>query len=213
MKKVNIAELINELKKKLDHDLNETQIIEIRNAFIKKHLNKIYDELKLAPISEKKELGNTANLLKKAIADLTDELLEKVRLQAENKSNDINYDISISPADFSPGSLTLFSAVTHEAMEYFKSLNFTIVQGSEIVETKYNFDHLNININHPARSYRDSYFINSLSMLRTHCTSVTAKEIDNNPSKDIRIVTFGNVYRNDEDDATHSHQFNQIDLV
>jgi phenylalanyl-tRNA synthetase alpha chain len=100
-----------------------------------------------------------------------------------------------------------------EAMEYFKSLNFQIMEGSEIVETKYNFDHLNININHPARTYRDSYFINSLSMLRTHCTSVTAKQIENNSCNDIRIVTFGNVYRNDEDDATHSHQFNQIDLV
>ncbi|GHU48904.1 hypothetical protein FACS1894218_6960 [Bacilli bacterium] len=50
-------------------------------------------------------------------------------------------------------------------------------------------------------------------MLRTHCTSVTAQMLDNNKSSDIRLVTFGNVYRNDEDDATHSHQFYQADLV
>jgi phenylalanyl-tRNA synthetase alpha chain len=50
-------------------------------------------------------------------------------------------------------------------------------------------------------------------MLRTHCTALTAQLIDNNQNDDIRLVTFGNVYRNDEDDATHSHQFNQIDIV
>jgi phenylalanyl-tRNA synthetase alpha chain len=213
MKKISITDLINELKKKLKDDLNETQIIEIRNTFIKKYLNPIYDELKLAPVSEKKELGNTANLLKKNIFETTDLVIEKIQQEQENKSNDINYDISISPADFSLGSVTPFSLIIDEAMAYFKSLNFKIVDGSEIVETRYNFDHLNININHPARSYRDSFFINSLTMLRTHCTALTAQLIDNNQDDDIRLVTFGNVYRNDEDDATHSHQFNQIDIV
>lgn len=50
-------------------------------------------------------------------------------------------------------------------------------------------------------------------MLRTHCTTTTAELIHNALNKDIRIMSFGNVYRKDDDDATHSHQFMQIDFV
>lgn len=92
-------------------------------------------------------------------------------------------------------------------------MNFKIESGNEVVRTIDNFDKLNISKDHPARQGNDSFFIDEEMMLRTHCTATTATVIDQNTSKDIRVVSFGNVYRKDDDDATHSHQFNQIDLV
>jgi phenylalanyl-tRNA synthetase alpha chain len=214
MKNIDTKQLLDELKDKLLHDhLNATQIIEVKNVFIKKHITPIYDELKLAPVNEKKELGNFVNIFKNQVNDLFDQILEQAQIEEENKLHIIDYDININSSNLTKGGLTPFSLLLQEVMEYFKRLNFRIVMGSEIVDTKYNFDHLNIDVNHPARSYQDSFFINKTTMLRTHCTAQTAMALENNKSEDIRIVTFGNVYRNDDDDATHSHQFNQIDLL
>jgi hypothetical protein len=48
-------DLLEDLKNKLADDLNDTQIIEIKNSFINKHLVSLYGKLKLASVEEKKE--------------------------------------------------------------------------------------------------------------------------------------------------------------
>jgi phenylalanyl-tRNA synthetase alpha chain len=213
MKQIDTKKLLNDLKIKLSNELNETQIIEIRNSFVNKYLSPIYDELKLASLSDKKVIGNFVNLFKNDVNNLVEEVLIKFRQENENKVHEVNYDLNIDNVNFVKGGLTPITLMTNKVIAFFKSLDFQILTGEEITSTKYNFDNLNIDINHPARSYQDSFFINSTMMLRTHCTSVTAQALENNKSKDIRVITFGNVYRNDEDDATHSHQFNQVDIV
>jgi phenylalanyl-tRNA synthetase alpha chain len=209
----NIDNLINQLKQKINEAINETQIIEIRNAFINKHLSPLYEELKYASVHEKKALGNSLNLIKNKINQLVEHELQVIQLENENKQHIVDYDININPALVLPGSFTPISLIIREAMTYFEKMGFDIIMGNEIVDTKYNFDNLNIDMNHPARNASDSYFINVNTMLRAHCTATSAQALEDNLADDIRIVTFGNVYRNDDDDATHSHQFSQIDIV
>jgi phenylalanyl-tRNA synthetase alpha chain len=213
MKSIDTNKILKELKEKLQEGLNETQIVEIRNIFINKYVSPIYEELKLAPITEKKDIGNFVNIFKNEINTIIDEVLVKVRIESENKQHKVDYDINIDNVNLTKGGLTPLTLITNQILEFFKSLDFQVVSGDEVVSTKYNFDNLNIDINHPARSYQDSFFINATTMLRTHCTAITSQVLENNQNADIRVVTFGNVYRNDEDDATHSHQFNQVDIV
>jgi phenylalanyl-tRNA synthetase alpha chain len=213
MKHINTEKILADLRQTLTNDLNETQIIELRNTYINKFINPLYRELKLAPHSEKREIGNFVNILKKQISDLCNNALERIRHEQENKLHKIDYDINIDNVNLIKGGLTPLSLVTNEIITFFQKLNFQVIQGEEVVLTKFNFDNLNIDIHHPSRSYQDSFFINTTKMLRTHCTATTAENLYNNKASDIRVVTFGNVYRNDEDDATHSHQFNQVDII
>jgi phenylalanyl-tRNA synthetase alpha chain len=213
MKHINTKEILDELHKKITKDLNETQIIELRNTYINKYVNPIYQELKLAPNSEKREIGNFVNIFKNEINDLINSTLNKIKQEQENHLHKVNYDINIDNVNLTKGGLTPLSLVTNEIITFFKKLDFKVVEGNEVVQTKFNFDNLNIDIHHPSRSYQDSFFINSTTMLRTHCTATTAEALYNNKDNDIRVITFGNVYRNDEDDATHSHQFNQVDII
>jgi phenylalanyl-tRNA synthetase alpha chain len=213
MKNIDTSKILSELKDKLNNDLNETQIIEIRNTFINKYISPLYEELKLAQVTEKKNIGNFVNIFKNELNTVVDEVLTKVRIENENRFHKVNYDVNIDNVDLTKGGLTPITLITNEILDFFKALDFQVISGEEIVSTKYNFDNLNIDINHPARSYQDSFFINATTMLRTHCTAITAQVLENNPNNDIRVVTYGNVYRNDEDDATHSHQFNQVDIV
>ena len=51
-------------------------------------------------------------------------------------------------------------------------------------------------------------------MLRAHNTAISAEAMHKNKNaKDLRVLTWGNVYRNDDDALTHSHQFTQLDIV
>ena len=67
--------------------------------------------------------------------------------------------------------------------------------------------------NHAASDVHDTFFITKNTILRTHCTSISAKIIENTPNDDIKVISYGSVYRKDEHDATHSHQFNQVDII
>ncbi|MDR1234673.1 MAG: phenylalanine--tRNA ligase subunit alpha [Mycoplasmataceae bacterium] len=213
MKQIDTKKIIQELKDKLSKNLNETQIIELRNVYVNKYVSPIYQELKTAPNAEKKEIGNFVNIFKNEINELINDVLKKLKQEKENSLHKVDYDINIDNVNLTKGGLTPLTLITNEILSFFRKLDFQVIDGSEVVQTKYNFDNLNIDVSHPARSYQDSFFINSSTMLRTHCTATTAEALDNNKCSDIRVVTYGNVYRNDEDDATHSHQFNQVDIL
>ena len=66
---------------------------------------------------------------------------------------------------------------------------------------------------HAARDEQDTFFINRNTILRTNCTSVSAKISENNPNDEIKVIPYDNVYRKHDNDATHSHQFNQDDII
>ena len=206
-------DLLENLKEKLSDDLNDTQIIELKNSFINKHLAPLYEKLKLASVEEKKEWGKIANFFKNDINTIVAERVKRYLDKQEATSHQVPYDILIRSTNLNKANLTPLNIVMNQVIEYFKHLDFQIIEGDEIVDEKYNFDYLNIDKNHPARSIQDSYYINATQMLRTHNTAITAQKLENNSASDLRVLSYGNVYRNDEDDATHSHQFMQVDVV
>jgi phenylalanyl-tRNA synthetase alpha chain len=60
---------------------------------------------------------------------------------------------------------------------------------------------------------QDSLYIDDKYLLRTHNTGLSVKALADNINKSGSYYSIGKVYRNDEDDATHSHQFMQLDFV
>ena len=90
-------------------------------------------------------------------------------------------------------------------------MGYDVVDGPE-VETDINcFQKLNLPEGHPARDTQDSFYINEDYLLRTHTSTLQVKTMGENEEKTpIRMIGPGKVYRRD-DDATHSHQFMQIE--
>lgn len=201
-----ITNIFNECK-------NTQQLIEAKNKLIKQYINPILEELKLAKKEEKKDIGLK---LKQ-----TQDTIEELFLEYQNNFNsNIDFQFTLKPNEldldfikYSNGNKHILNIIIDQIYNFFDSLDFKIIFGDEITDINYNFEKLNISKEHPARMNNDSLFISENILLRTHCTSSTAKVIENNHNEDIRIVSVGNVYRNDDDDATHSHQFMQLDLV
>lgn len=213
MQDIKINQLIDKLNDQLKNIDNEKQAIEVRNIFTKKYLTPLYSELKITPNEQKREFGLLINSLKNKITEVVENKIKEIKELVESKNYFLNYDINLNTANFEKGTLTPLNLMANEIISFFKKMNFRIEYGDEIVTSVENFDLLNISKDHPARQGNDSFFLDNGDMLRTHCTATTARVINNNKSKDIRVLSFGNVYRKDDDDATHSHQFNQVDIV
>ncbi len=201
---------LNPLIKEISELDNEKKIIEVKNIFTKKNVSPLYAKLKEA--EDKKEYGQQLNKLKDEIDNIINKRLEE--LVAKQDNVEISDDIVLDIDTFRVGNTHIINQVIDDILSYLSQFDFALVSGNEVTTDHYNFQALNIGKDHPARNMHDSLFINANYLLRTHCTSTTAIYLNKqNESDDIRVVSYGNVYRKDEDDATHSHQFTQIDLV
>lgn len=209
----NIKELSSLFLKDLETAKNEKNAIEIKNIFFKKNVAPLYKDLKTASIEEKKELGKKLNVLKNELDSLFNDFISNLESASDLLSSEDVFNNSINMNIFKKQHPHLLNEVVHKAYEFFDKLGFETINGDEVVTDEFNFENLNIPKNHPARNMQDSLFIDKNLLLRTHCTVSTAERIKNETKDDIRTMSFGNVYRKDDDDATHSHQFMQIDFV
>ena len=58
------------------------------------------------------------------------------------------------------GHLHPLTIIENEIIDIFKSMNFSVIDGGQEVETEYyNFDALNIPKNHPAREMHDTFWL------------------------------------------------------
>jgi phenylalanyl-tRNA synthetase alpha chain len=116
------------------------------------------------------------------------------------------------------GKIHPLSLLMQEAYQAFLELGFEVAIGPELENEWYNFDVLNVPKDHPARDMQDTFWIKNEKekVLRTHCTSVSAREIEK-AGKEGRLpcafISIGKVFRNEATDITHEMQFYQIDGV
>ncbi|MDF9867604.1 phenylalanyl-tRNA synthetase alpha chain [Bacilli bacterium PM5-3] len=163
---------------------------------------------------EKKTFGKQLHELKEytgIILEQKEVFLNEKKIKEDIKSQAI--DIFLPRTEFSKGSLHPLSMITNEIESFFRSLGYSINEGNEIEEDKFNFEMLNIPKNHPARDMQDTFYFNAEELLRTHTSPVQSRTMVANEDKTtpVRMICPGKVYRRDEDDATHSHQFMQVE--
>ncbi|NLV90565.1 MAG: phenylalanine--tRNA ligase subunit alpha [Tenericutes bacterium] len=164
-------------------------------------------------IEEKKELGKSLNEAKKYIEGDLNRLTEEIKnKELTTKLNKEKIDLTLPGTKFELGTKHPISIVREEIEELFVSMGYDVLDGPELEEDLYNFEMLNIPKGHPARDMQDSFYITEEKLLRTHTSPVQARAMLNNKEKSpIRIICSGYTYRKDNDDATHSHQFHQIE--
>ncbi len=204
-----------ELLLKLKEVKNLSDLNDVRVLFLGKK-GKIQEKMSLMSTlsnEEKKSFGQEINLLKEEITNLIEELkfsLEQKEL-SEKLSKD-KIDISLPGTKIVKGSKHPLNKVIEEVEELFISMGYDVVTGPEIEKDLYNFEKLNLPKDHPARDAQDSFYLTEEYLLRTQTSPVQARTMENNLEKGpIRIICPGKVYRRDNDDATHSHQFHQIE--
>jgi phenylalanyl-tRNA synthetase alpha chain len=210
---------INQVKKEfmesIDKVVSLDELKEIKVLYLGKKgiIQKLSTIIKELSIEAKKGFGKNLNELK----DYINSKINMVELELEKKR--INQELSKTSIDVTLPGIKPSNACVHpltkvksDIENLFVSMGYDVVLGPEIESDFYNFEALNISKDHPARNDHDSFFITSEILLRTHTSPVQVRTMQKNKEKTpIRIICPGKVYRRDRDDATHSHQFMQIE--
>lgn len=122
-------------------------------------------------------------------------------------------DVTLPGKAQKKGSRHILTQTQEEIEEIFLGMGYEIVDGYEVETDHYNFERMNLPKDHPARDMQDTFYITNEVLLRTHTSPMQARTMDAHDfSKGgLRMIAPGRVYRRDTDDATHSHQFHQIE--
>lgn len=186
----------------------------IRNTYLSKksQLMLMMGQMKTLSGEEKAAFGKKINEIKNNIASKIEEkraALEKeaLRIKLANEA----LDITLPGRNFSSGAKNPFYIIQDEIIDIFAAMGYEIVEGPEVELDHYNFELMNIPADHPARDMQDSFYIDERTLMRTHTSPVQARVMEKKGGKPIRIICPGKTYRRDDDDATHSHQFAQIE--
>ncbi|MDD3126447.1 MAG: phenylalanine--tRNA ligase subunit alpha [Candidatus Izemoplasmatales bacterium] len=172
-------------------------------------------EMKNLPVEEKPQFGQAINIAKAEIMSLFEDFYSQIEQREINEqlAKEV-VDISLPGRKFPVGAKHLVSQVIEEVEDLFIGMGYTIKEGPEIEQDLYNFEMLNLPKSHPARDMQDSFYITEELLLRTHTSPVQIRTLlENGGNKPIKIICPGKVYRRDDDDQTHSHQFTQIEAL
>lgn len=214
-----MEEKILEIKNSLSDTLESISSIKELNDARVKYLGKkgIISELssciKDLSNEDKKKIGSLINDLKVEANTRLDEKKNKLEEEELNKRLESEtIDVTLPSTVIKMGTTHPLTRIIDEIETLFISMGFDVVEGPEVEQDLYNFEKLNLPKGHPARDSQDSFYITSEMLLRTQTSPVQARTMDANLEKGpIRIICPGKVYRRDDDDATHSHQFTQIE--
>lgn len=161
---------------------------------------------------ERPVIGNLVNSVKEELEEIIkqkENLFEEQELQEKLEKEKI--DVTLPSTKMKRGSKHPINRTIEEIQDLFVSMGYDVIDGPELETDEFCFERLNLPKGHPARDMQDSFYITDEYLLRTQTSSVQARTMLANKEKSpIRMICTGKTYRR-EDDATHSHQFNQVE--
>jgi len=162
---------------------------------------------------ERPVVGQLANEVREAIqTELANKKASLEQIELDKQLAEETIDVTLPGRKINVGSPHILTSVIEEIEDLFIGLGYEIKEGPEVETDFYNFEALNLPKGHPAREMQDSFYITNELLLRTHTSPVQARTMRAlEGSEPIRMICPGKVYRRDSDDATHSHQFTQIE--
>ncbi len=171
-------------------------------------------EIGSLPPAARADAGQRVNAARAAIQQLYDTRHAELHAERERRVlADEAVDVTL-PTDRRPrGARHPLSTLMERISDLFVGMGYEVAEGPEVELGWFNFDALNFQPDHPARTMMDTFFLtpeDSDLVLRTHTSPVQARVmLERKPP--IYIVCPGRVYRTDELDTTHTPVFHQVE--
>lgn len=181
-------------------------------------ITELFKKMGAVAADERPAIGKLINLLKDTVSarfDAAGTAGQGTRDARERA------DITLPGVAARPGRIHPVTRTIEEVLGVFISLGFRVVEGPEIETEQYNFEALNIPLEHPSRDAFDTFYIQQgpgagsqgpgkTCLLRSHTSPVQARFMEQHKPP-FAIVVPGTVYRPDATDASHSFMFHQIE--
>ncbi|MHC5551402.1 phenylalanine--tRNA ligase subunit alpha [Carnobacterium maltaromaticum] len=214
--KAKIDALKEEALAKIKASENLDSLNQVRVAYLGKKgpLTEVLRGMKDLSAEERPKIGALANVVRDEITTILEEkkaLLEMEKINQALAAETV--DVTLPGNHVGVGQPHVLTQIIEEIEDLFIGMGYSIIEGPEVEEDRYNFEMMNLPKDHPARDMQDTFYITEEVLLRTHTSPVQARTMEKHDfSKGpLRIISPGRVYRRDSDDATHSHQFHQIE--
>ena len=205
---------IKNIKNAFEEDLAKAKdavaIEEIRIKYIgrKSLISELMSKLPFLDKEKKPLAGKELNLLKKHVQESLQSAKKRL-LSGEDRAVE-KLDITIPGIMPEEGCVHPITKSLNEINDIFISLGFRIAEGSEIEKEFYNFEALNIPLEHPSRDAFDTFYIKNDILLRSHTSTVQIRIMEKTEPP-IQAIMPGRVYRPDAVDASHSFMFHQVE--
>lgn len=196
-------------------DLAQLQQLRVLYLGKKGPIQEVMKSMKDLPKEERPAFGQQVNEVKTLFANAIEERRAVLEVaEMEKKIEEEKIDITLSGQKPNLGNAHPLMIVQQEMEDLFIGLGYTVEEGPEVEMDLYNFERANIPKDHPARDMQDTFYINAEDLLRTHTTAIQTRQLEKFAQEGkelIKVICPGKVYRRDDDDATHSHQFMQCE--
>ena len=209
--------MLEDIKEKIKKVANINELYNLKLEYLGKkgRITEMMASLKELTIEQKKIEGQKINEIKKIFNEIykarEDEIKEKEKLE---KLENEKIDLTLPGLKFKTGGAHPLLMIQEELEEVFKSMGYIVVKGPEVEKIDNNFTYLNIEENHPSRSSSDTFYIDDDILLRTQTSAMQVRFMTSmEEKKPFKLVCPGKVYRKDDDDMTHSHEFHQMEAL
>lgn len=209
-----IEEITKEAEKNIENAKDNEELSRLQVLYLakKSELMSFMSKMKDMNKEERAKFGELMNSVKNKIQTSIDnkrKVLKELALEKKLKKETI--DITLPYENYQRGAKHLFQRVIDEVSEIFIGMGYQIEEGPEVELDHYNFELLNVPKDHPARDMQDSFYIDETHLMRSQTSPMQARVmLSKNGVGPIKIISPGKTFRRDED-ATHSHQFGQVE--
>ncbi|MDA1169445.1 MAG: phenylalanine--tRNA ligase subunit alpha [bacterium] len=217
----NTQQQIKELEKKAHRELVEIQDPSALEAWRVLYIGRsgklpeMLRNVKNLPDEEKRIVGKEGNALRRDLEEAYEE-----KRHAVSKDQEVGLPRVALPAGGAKwGHLHPLTLSMNRIIEIFSAMGFIIADGPEVEEGKYNFDALNIPLDHPARGEGDTFMIDPKSIggekdivLRTQTSPMQIRSVQSmHLTPPFKLIAPGRVFRREKADATHESTFYQFE--
>ena len=217
---MDLFDRLKELREKgldeIDKAKNEEKLNDVRVKLTgrKSELTTILHSMKDIDPSDRREVGQRVNKLRDLFnAKLDDAKNEIVAALVEEQLAKEKIDVTLPGREMHLGTKHPINIILDDLEKYFIGMGYKVVQGPEIETDHYCFEMMNLPKDHPARDMQETFYIDAEDLLRSQTSGDQARVLEKHDfaKGPLKMVGPGKVYRRDDDDATHSHQFMQME--
>lgn len=198
-------------------NIEELEAWRVRYLGRKSNLTNILRSLTNLSLDERRAAGASANLLKQSLEAGHEEKKRKLEERVLIPGSSDSLDITLPGEPVGLGHLHLTTQILEEVCEILGGMGFQVAEGPDVEWDYYNFEALNMPVDHPARDMFATLWIDHKRdrgirpmLLRTHTSPVQIRVMENSQPP-IRIIAPGRVYRYEATDATHEWMFHQVE--
>jgi phenylalanyl-tRNA synthetase alpha chain len=140
---------------------------------------------------------------------------ELAAVEEEARLREEAVDVTAVVRRWSPGARHPLNLLMERIGDIFIGMGWEVAEGPELENEWFNFDALNTDADHPARTMQDTFFVEPVSsqlVLRSQTSPVQIRSLLERELP-VYVVAPGKVFRKDELDATHTPVFHQVEGI